>query len=89
MISQSDLGHEDMVQMWASRLQNWGIGGLAPLAVDILGPFGFLGAQALHLLSPILMTFSPATEIDRLAALLESAEALDRLSDALLPPNRT
>ena len=89
MISQGDFGHEDVAQIWASRLQNWGIGGLAPLAVDFLGPFGFLGAQALHLLSPILMTFSPATEIDRLAALLESPEALDRLSDALLPPNRT
>jgi len=89
MISQSDLGHEDMVQMWASRLQNWGIGGFAPLVVGIVRPFGFLGAQALVLLSPILTIFSPAAEIDRLAALLESPEALDRLADALSPPDRT
>jgi len=56
--------------------------------VGIVRPFGFLGAQALHLLSPILTIFSPAAEIERLAALLESPEALDRLTDALSPPDR-
>ena len=83
MPSRDDRAHEDVVVMWAARLQNWGLGGLAPLAIDILRPFGFLGAQALYLLSPVLTAFSSPAQIDQLAALLESPDALDRLSDTL------
>ena len=88
MISQNAREDEDLVQMWASRLQGWGIGGWAPLVIQVFRPFGFLGAQAIHLLSPLLSTFSSPAEIDRLAALLESPEALERLSDALSPASR-
>ena len=83
MISQNARGDEELAQVWAARLQQWGVDGLAPLAVDILRPFGFLGAQALHLLAPVLTTFSSPAAIDQLASLLESPESLDRLSDAI------
>jgi len=83
MISQNARGDEELAQVWATRLQQWGVGGLLPFAVDILRPFGFLGAQALHLLAPVLTTFSSPAAIDRLASLLESPESLDRLSDAI------
>ena len=82
MISQNARGDEELVDTWVSRLQKWGVGGLAPLAVEILRPFGFLGAQALHVLVPILTAFSSPAEVERLACLLESPESLDRLSDA-------
>jgi hypothetical protein len=88
MISQNARRDEDLVPKWASRLQNWGIGELAPFFVDILRPFGFLGAQALHLLSPILTTFTSPEEVERLADLLESPESLDHLSDTLSPSDR-
>jgi len=88
MPSRDDCAHEDVVVTWATRLQNWGLGGLAPWAIDILRPFGFLGAQALHVLSPVLTAFSSPAHIERLAALLESPEALDRLSDTLSSDER-
>jgi len=83
MISKDTGGDEERVVLWASRLQRWGVGDLAPLAVDVLRPFGFLGAQMLHLLAPVLTTFSSPAEISGLADLLESPEALERLSDTL------
>ncbi len=85
MISQNARGDADVVQEWASRLQRWGIGGWAPLLIDILRPFGVLAAQAIHLFSPILSAFSSPADRDALAALLESPDALDRLSETLSP----
>ncbi len=87
MISKNACGDEELVGVWASRLQRWGIGELVPLAAGVLRPFGFLGAQALHLFTPVLTAFSSRDEIDGLAALLESPQALDRLSDTLAPPD--
>lgn len=83
MISNNFRGDEELADTWALRLQRWGLAGVFPLAATTLRPFAFLGAQTLHLLAPILTTFSSPTEIERLAALLESPEALDRLSDTL------
>jgi len=88
MISKDACGDEELVGVWASRLQRWGMGVFVPFVVGAFRPFGFLGAQALHLLTPILTTFSSPAEIDRLAALLESPEALDRLSDTFAQPDR-
>lgn len=76
-----------MADIWASRLQRWGVGGLALFAVEIVRPFGFLGAQALHLFAPVTTVFFSPAEVDRLARLLESPEALDRLSEALSQPD--
>ncbi|HLF25468.1 MAG TPA: hypothetical protein VJG32_03960 [Anaerolineae bacterium] len=84
MISKSDRGDEELVGFWAARLQRWGVGDFAPIAVQLLRPFGFLGAQALHLFAPILTTFSSPASLDRLATLLESPEALDQLSDTIV-----
>jgi hypothetical protein len=83
MISNNFRGDEELADVWASRLQRWGVAGVFPLAATLLRPFAFLGAQAVHLLAPVLTTFSSPTEIERLADLLESPAALDRLSDRL------
>jgi len=83
MISQNAREDEELVGVWASRLQKWGFEGLMPLAGDLLRPVAFLGAQALHLFSPILTTFAPRAEVERLARLLESPESIDLLTDSL------
>ena len=88
MISNTVDGDEELVELWAARLQRWGVGGFVPFATNVLRPFGFLGGQALHLLEPVLTTFASPIEIDRLARLLESPETLDRLSDRFSQPDR-
>ena len=88
MISKNACRDEELVETWSSRLQRWGLGGLVPFAAGILRPFGFLGAQALHMFAPVLTSFSSPADIDDLAALLESPEALDRLADQFSPPNQ-
>lgn len=74
--------------LWASRLQRWGIGDFVPLALEILRPFAFVGAQALHLFAPILTSFASPAKISGLADLLESPEALDRLAERFASPGR-
>jgi len=71
MISKRVDEDEELAGGWASRLQQWGVGDLAPVAWEVFRPFGFLGAQALHLLAPILTAFASPADIERLAARLE------------------
>ncbi len=85
MISKSAREDQDLADIWASRFRRWGVAGLASFAAEIIHPFGFLGAQALHMFAPVVTAFFPPAEVDRLARLLESPEALDRLSDSLSP----
>lgn len=89
MISPNAREDQELVGVWASRLQKWGIGGVAPLAVEVLRPLGFLGAQAVHMLAPILTAFTSPAEVERLARLLESPGALDRLSQAAAQNDRS
>ena len=88
MISRNADQDEERVVLWASRLRRWGMGDFVPLAVDVLRPFTFLGAQALNLFAPVLTTFASPAEIRGLADLLESPEALDRLSERFASPGR-
>src|SRR3990172_9447306 len=88
MITRNAERDEERVGLWVSRLRRWGVGDLVPLAVDVLRPFTFLGAQALHLFAPVLTTFASPVEIGGLADLLESPEALDRLSERFASPGR-
>jgi len=88
MISRNADLDEERVVLWAARLRRWGVGDFVPLAVDVLRPFTFLGAQALHLFAPILTTFASPTEVSGLADLLESPKALDRLSERFASPGR-
>lgn len=87
MISQDNRQDDEKLRVWVNRFEQWGICDLVPIAVDILRPFGFLGAQALHLLAPVLTTFSSSTQIDQLADLLESPDALDRLANKFSKPD--
>ena len=85
-----DEGHnQDLVQAWVARLERLGVAEWVPLAVDLLRPFSFIGAQVIHLLSPVLNTSSSSMQIEQLATLLESPESLDRLSDAFSSPERS
>ncbi len=89
MISKRADADEELVGGWASRLQRWGVGDLAPVAWEVLRPFGFLGAQALHLLAPVLTAFASPADIERLAARLEFHDApRDRAPDSASRPNR-
>jgi hypothetical protein len=88
MISNNAVEDKHLADEWIARLKRWGIGPLAPIAVDVLKPFGLLGGQMLHLLSPVLTAFYPPAEIERFATLLESPAALDRVSDAFAAPER-
>lgn len=85
-----DEGHnQDLVQAWIARFERLGVGEWVPLAVGLLRPFGIIGAQAIHMLSPVLNMFSSSMQIEQLAALLESPETLDRLSDAFSSPKHS
>lgn len=88
MISRNADRDEERVVLWASRLRRWGVGDFVPLAVEVLRPFTFLGAQALHLFAPVLTTFAAPAEISGLADLLESPQALDRLSERFALPGK-
>lgn len=70
-------------QIWVERIQQWGLGGVAPLLLDVLRPLGLVGSQALILAAPILTTFIDAAQLDRLTALLEDPQRLERLRQSL------
>jgi len=70
-------------QIWVERIQHWGLGGIAPLLLDVLRPLGFVGSQALILAAPILTTFVDAAQLDQLTALLEDPQRLERLRQSL------
>ena len=70
-------------QIWVERIQQWGLGGVAPLLLDVLRPLGLVGSQALILAAPILTTFIDAAQLDRLTALLEDPQRLERLWQSL------
>jgi hypothetical protein len=49
------------------------------LFLESLGPLNFLGSQIVHGLKPFLEIVSDATEIERLATILERRGSVDRL----------
>lgn len=83
-------GHnQDPVPAWVARIERLGLGEWVPLMVEVLRPFSFIGAQAMHVLSPVLRNSASSMQIEQLTALLESPEALDRLSDAFSSPKQS
>ncbi len=51
----------------------------ALLFLESLGPLNFLGSQVLHGLSPFLELVCNATEMERLASVLERRDSVPRL----------
>jgi hypothetical protein len=51
----------------------------ALLFLESLGPLNFLGSQVLHGLRPFLELACDATELERLAAVLEQRDSVSRL----------
>jgi hypothetical protein len=68
----------------SSRLQAASLGGVAEVLLDVAGPLGPLGAQALWIAQPVLGLMLPSDEIDDLARVLESPAGIDWLRDALI-----
>ncbi|RMF30555.1 MAG: hypothetical protein D6759_11680 [Chloroflexi bacterium] len=62
-----------------ARLHRAGLGSLFPLLLEVGRGLGFLGAQALWLLQPLLTPFVPSRRIAAWARLLENPVALERL----------
>ena|SRR5258708_15708263 len=68
----------------SSRLQAAKLDGVAEVLLDVAGPLGPLGAQALWIAQPVLGLMLPSDEIDGLARVLESPAGVDWLRDALI-----
>jgi hypothetical protein len=86
VIGEGEGHHHDLLQAWVARFERLGVGEWVGLAVEILRPFSFVGAQMIHFFSPVLTAFSSSTQIEQLAELLESPEALDQLSEVFSSP---
>lgn len=56
---------------WAGFLRHRGLESLASWAIEALGPLTVLGAQALHIGSPLLRPALSTAQVESLASLLE------------------
>ena len=73
--------HDD--RDWAVRLQRWGLAEIAPVFIDALRPFGFIGSQLLTVASPVLSSFIDARRLDDWIDVLDDPERLEQLVRAL------
>ncbi len=73
--------HDD--RAWLARLQRWGLDEIAPVFIDVLRPFSFIGSQLLTLASPLLSTFVDARRLDRWIEALDDPEQWEQLKRAL------
>jgi len=58
-------------RIWAQKLHRWGISEITASLLEVLGPLTILGAQLVHLGSPILHRTVADNQISALADLLE------------------
>ena len=73
----------DDQQVWAARLQRWGLEEIAPVFIEVLRPFGPLGSQLLTLASPLLTTFVDDQRLDQWIEWLDDPEQLEQLARSL------
>ena len=59
---------------WAVRLHQWGIDEFAAWLLEATQPVNILGAQVLYIGQPLIEIFTPATQIQALASILENSE---------------
>jgi hypothetical protein len=72
----------------AQAINRAGMGGLASIALEIVGPLHWIGGQAAWALEPILGAFGPfsrkgAMSIERIALLLERPDGVNELKGQL------
>ncbi len=68
---------------WVHRLKALGLNGLAASFLETGGPLTFLGAQALHALTPVAGLFAAGETLTALALTLEDPQAARRLAQQL------
>ncbi len=67
----------------ARRLTRRRLEAPAILLLESVGPLNFIGSQVLHGLRPFLELVCDATELERLAVLLERRDSVERLTALL------
>lgn len=81
LVTHQSLSTTDM-QRWAVQLRDFGLTDFAIPFLDVLQVWGFVGAQAMWMLTPLL-----GTRLTRFAAALEQPETLQQLQQYLLDGN--
>lgn len=76
-------GRNQRLAAAARFVRRLGLGGLAASLLGDGGPLPFLGAQALYFAAPVLGAFTPAGEVEHLAALLEDPASVQALARQL------
>lgn len=71
-------GDDAVLARIADRIRRSGLGPAARLWFESSRPLSFLGAQTLHVVSPLAGVFWPDDRLDRLAGLLERRENYER-----------
>jgi hypothetical protein len=69
-----------LLERAADAIAKRGMATPAIMFLESLGPMNFLGSQALHFFTPILNVVFPQRDVERVAALLERRDTLDRLA---------
>ncbi len=75
------IAHDD--QVWAARLQRWGLDELAPVFIEALRPFGPIGSQLLTIAAPLLTTFVDDGRLNRWIDVLDDPDRLEQLAQSL------
>lgn len=70
---------EALLDRIASAVVKWGMSVPAIFMLESSKPLNFVGGQFLHFLSPIVHSVVDATELDRLAVLLEKRNTMEDL----------
>jgi hypothetical protein len=74
---------ETRLDRWRTRLQAWGLDGLAIALLEAAEPLSPLGAQALYVAQPTLRLFASDDQVTRWARLLEDPATVARVRDRL------
>lgn len=70
---------EALLDRIAAAVVRWGMAVPAVFLLESSKPLSFVGSQFLHFLSPIVHSVLDAREMDRLAAMLERRDTVERL----------
>ena len=69
----------EFMERIADALVKRGMGAPAAMFLESMGPMNFLGSQALHMLTPIIVCSFYVKDMERLARMLERRDIISRL----------
>jgi hypothetical protein len=75
--------HDPITPDWVQQAKARGLGAALGLALDVLEPFGALGAQVLWTAQPVLGVFVPREVVNGIAQLMEEPGGIERLRKQL------